>query len=483
MNDKINMQDKTRILEDKMLKARQRRGRYKLETIPNRHVIPVGKSILEIREVLWGDTLTEALHLSRPMSVTLSNSKAATFWMDAEFLPHTPFALVEPNREGGYTINFSVEMLGFIEIGGRRLSLSAAIAEERAEERGEYYSVRLTDDCAVKIDFGALSYYIHKVSLESLTKSPIAENIDYPITAFITFAMLLYALTGLYLNSLPAPEVADIIDGVASRFDPGYLLAQIEPEPEPEIQQAQANGSPAHIGEEGRTGDEDSQLDKTDGSVRRRLDDQQVAEGSGILGAMDQGFEAMDKIFGGGGLGSQLDKYLGQMNGMEGLDMRGAGGMGSRGAGLAGGGIALGIGGVGTKGRSGHRNSRYGIDAARNPKKSKHRIMLDPQPAKIIGSMDKSVIARIIRKHHSQFRYCYQRELNKNPRLYGKISVKFTISPAGLVSSSLVKVSTMRNQEVESCVARTMKRIVFPKPKNHGIVVVTYPFLFNTERI
>ncbi|RJO68632.1 MAG: TonB family protein, partial [Myxococcales bacterium] len=101
----------------------------------------------------------------------------------------------------------------------------------------------------------------------------------------------------------------------------------------------------------------------------------------------------------------------------------------------------------------------------------------------IAGSLDKSIIARIIKKHYSQIKYCYQKELNKNPKLYGKITIKFTISPNGTVSSSVVSVTTMKNVAVEECVAKTIKRIVFPAPKGGGIVVVTYPFIFKAEGV
>ena len=36
----------------------------------------------------------------------------------------------------------------------------------------------------------------------------------------------------------------------------------------------------------------------------------------------------------------------------------------------------------------------------------------------------------------------------------------------------------MNNAELETCVAGRVRTWVFPKPKGGGVVVVTYPFIF-----
>jgi len=50
-----------------------------------------------------------------------------------------------------------------------------------------------------------------------------------------------------------------------------------------------------------------------------------------------------------------------------------------------------------------------------------------------------------------------------------------------LLGQMIVTQGLATKEEVEDCVAKTIKRIVFPSPKGGGIVVVTYPFIFKPE--
>jgi TonB family protein len=79
----------------------------------------------------------------------------------------------------------------------------------------------------------------------------------------------------------------------------------------------------------------------------------------------------------------------------------------------------------------------------------------------------------------AQIRYCYQRELTKNPTLGGKITVKFTIAKDGTVSSASTKSSTMGNEAVETCINTRFMKFQFPEPKGGGVVIVSYPFIFS----
>ena len=84
---------------------------------------------------------------------------------------------------------------------------------------------------------------------------------------------------------------------------------------------------------------------------------------------------------------------------------------------------------------------------------------------------------KVIKNNLNAFRYCYQRELQKDPSLSGKITLKFVISKDGSVSTAAVKSSSMNNSAVESCMVSRMMRLSFPDP-NGGIVMVSYPFYF-----
>jgi TonB family protein len=97
------------------------------------------------------------------------------------------------------------------------------------------------------------------------------------------------------------------------------------------------------------------------------------------------------------------------------------------------------------------------------------------------GALDKEIIRRVIRSHIKEVKFCYEQELLRKPDLYGRVTVQFTITPMGSVSSSAVQQSTMGNAKVEQCIARAVQRWEFPKPQGGGIVIVAYPFVLKAS--
>ncbi|MCB9766243.1 MAG: energy transducer TonB [Alphaproteobacteria bacterium] len=95
----------------------------------------------------------------------------------------------------------------------------------------------------------------------------------------------------------------------------------------------------------------------------------------------------------------------------------------------------------------------------------------------ILGAVDKEAIESVVRRHSNQLRYCYERGLQNNPELEGKVTVKFVIAKDGSVSKSTLKASTLEDSAVEDCVVRVFERMAFPEPKGGGIAIVSYPVI------
>jgi TonB family protein len=93
-------------------------------------------------------------------------------------------------------------------------------------------------------------------------------------------------------------------------------------------------------------------------------------------------------------------------------------------------------------------------------------------------ALDKSVIAKVIRLHWNEIKYCYETQLNQDPHLAGKVAVAFTISGAGVVAAADVSESSLGNRKVEECMITDIKRWRFPEPRGGGQVFVTYPWVF-----
>jgi len=93
------------------------------------------------------------------------------------------------------------------------------------------------------------------------------------------------------------------------------------------------------------------------------------------------------------------------------------------------------------------------------------------------GGLTAEEINRVVKARAGVFRACYQKELNRSPGLGGKLVVHFVIGGDGSVKSAKTAGgSTMRNDDVESCVSSNIMRLKFPA--KGGLANVNYPFLF-----
>lgn len=59
-------------------------------------------------------------------------------------------------------------------------------------------------------------------------------------------------------------------------------------------------------------------------------------------------------------------------------------------------------------------------------------------------------------------------------------SVRFAVAASGTVQMSAVYSSTLGVRRAEDCIAQPVRRWSFPQPDGGGIVVVSYPFVFET---
>ncbi len=109
-----------------------------------------------------------------------------------------------------------------------------------------------------------------------------------------------------------------------------------------------------------------------------------------------------------------------------------------------------------------------------NPKEP----VVEPGHVKVPEGIDGDTIRRYIRMKKSQFRYCYvSNAMVTNPRAAGTVKVAFMISKKGIVLNVKISFSSLNDRATEQCVARTIKRIKFPKTGGRT-AFVTYPLRF-----
>ncbi len=232
---------------------------------------------------------------------------------------------------------------------------------------------------------------------------------------------------------------------------------------------------------EGKFGKQEAKKDQADPSKKgapvvdanKREEDRKKV--SSLLAGM-MGGGAASNVFGPGGLGVGINNALGGMQGGAGVgDAQGVGGLGVRGSGAGGGGTGLGLGGLGTKG-GGRGAGGYGSIDMGGRGHNGTRIV--PGKTTVVGGLDKDVIAKVIKRHQNEIKFCYEAELQKNPALAGKVAVAWTIDPSGAVSDANVSESSIGNANVESCIVQRIRRWKFPEPQGGGVVSVTFPWIF-----
>lgn len=184
---------------------------------------------------------------------------------------------------------------------------------------------------------------------------------------------------------------------------------------------------------------------------------------------------------GGGGGGAVFAKGLGQLDAALDALSNGAGhtpggfaGISARdtGGGM-GPGVGLNLGRLGT-GRGNGEGPSVGLRGKRTDD------IVCPSCTPTLGpGYDRALVLKVVRRHQSEIRYCYESELSKDPSLGGKVTVAWTIGATGRVEFAEVAESGLGNANVESCIVQRIRRWSFPEPNGGQEVAITFPWVFH----
>jgi hypothetical protein len=401
-----------------------------------------------------------------------------SFFVPEEVLPNNNYTLFR-NNGGQWVCLASEKWAGFVDIGETRKTFAELIAEGKAKKNGGLYEIDIPEDARLVVDLGTTIFVAHQVYPGKKALAKMGEGVDYPFLGIIAFMTFVAIMFGVAVAVMPPPP-----DTSKNMLDDHMVELLLEKKEEIKDKKKRDDNPDAGEGakakkEEGKVGKKDAKMDKAKGDkvqMQKQQLDKEIAQNAGVLGALRDDAQ-LDSVLGASGLNADMMNGIGGLIGNKGTQM-GAGGLGARGSGLGGGGTAEGLGGLGTKGR-GSGASGYGSGGGNFGSKGEGGIGTVGGDPIILGALDKSLIDAVIKRNMAQIRYCYQRELTKNPALGGKITVKFVIAKDGTVSSATTKSSTMSNPAVESCINGRFMRFQFPEPKGGGIVIVSYPFIFS----
>jgi len=95
--------------------------------------------------------------------------------------------------------------------------------------------------------------------------------------------------------------------------------------------------------------------------------------------------------------------------------------------------------------------------------------------------LERATPDKYIKWHLTKIRWCFEKEINKNPNMFGVIIVKFEINGSGRVNYTKIKFTSIRNTNIEKCVERQIKMIKFPKIRGGGTKIFEHQFLFKNS--
>ena len=427
--------------------------------------------------LVWNGTVMQEHTLNVPSElarVTIGEKRSNTFVLSGAGAPET-FDLFRHARDG-YDLDLLSGMTGKLLLGGTESKVEDRVGQSHRVGQGDWGVIHYLD---VTIFF----QYVD-ADLKTLNRNIFAGLAAAGTLSTALWFSFLVQFTFVFVCRLLWDEELDARDyELPERYV--RIIAAAPPDEIMDIQEEEAEDdttSARAAGEEGRFGEEDAELEDSilpdhDGPLLTELPDTELGR------AMDQAIAQsgeLSRIFNSNDLMAGIGADFATAGEGDIFAMgRGSGGMGLQGSGRGGGGSGFGrVHGVGNIDTGGGRgvSANMGRRGQRAP-----RARVERGRANVSGFLSREQIERVVRRHARGIRYCYERELQDDPSLEGRIVANWTIDLDGHVSRRSIESNSMGDRNVESCLLREIGRMRFPEPDG-GMVVVSYPFSFRGVR-
>lgn len=474
-----------------------------------------GKFGLEIG-VFLGESLMDVRHFRTPTTVTVGEDLRSSYKVPQEILTTGRYELVKP-QGNGFALNIGLEAFGgAVHAGGRTM----ALAEARSSGVAPGGMLPLDQDTRAKLELGNLTFLIGYQPLPKRPKVGLLRQINVQEQIYLALSVILHLAFLILLSLIPEEQLRATKD---PRKEKSSLIQAIQvaeqekkkeeeeeakeeekkipdfevedKEMKVEVAEEETPAPPIEVEKKEKKPDQSLTSKLTPKEVKER--NKQIVQNAGlnkvlnqtdllanVMGGTNQYLGDAKKgmkILGSNAAGENYDS--GSMNPFGGeLAQGGPGGTG----GFAGNLSTLG-GGTGGPGGGG-MVAGLGKEAAGGDRKvnvafkdTTQKIKVTVADVSVSGELDKATVRRVIQSYLGQIKWCYQKELQKNPDLGGKVVLSFLIAANGSTVNPKVSLNTMSTPEVGSCIAQKATRWKFPSPRNGGVVKVSYPFLFKSK--
>lgn len=400
---------------------------------------------------------------------------------------------------------------GVLRRGTQTQSFNELLAQNRlSAQQGGVYGLALEQGESVRIDFPNEIYvYVRYVS--AAPKPLAAPFFDFTSTELTGFVMsfVLTAILGLYMALYtPPPPSQDQLEDQVVRTAVFVYKEQPKPPPPPPPPEAPKKVEKPIVREEKKP--VKPQTDKPQGKAAEVMPKKSDKKLPKVLTSVKQGGEiktgqkdganakSVEKrdvnktgllgVFGSKGAQTELDQAYSGAGELQGLANSATGTAGSsknrpgeglgaaiKDVGAGGKGTAtVGIAGVGSNG-SGFGRNGYGTGGLGEKKGT--LVIPGGAEESFDSQIDREAIRRVVRQHIREVQYCYEKELNQDPNLAGKVLVTWQIGAGGRVIAASVTNSTLSRKAVGDCLVARLKTWRFPEPPADKEPNVTFPFL------
>lgn len=417
--------------------------------------------------LVWQGTVLQERSV-RSGSITVGGDRKASF--NAPSSGEDSIDTLFSGSGSSFTLTPFAGMTGMVTIGGKQQAVAGG------------GSLNVSPGDWGVLNLGEVSFYFQWVEDDAAAIPFLSGAFDFNMASTITISAAVHL--GLYILSAlwptpPRSQTFEIPDRLAARLLVDADLNAVEDMVE-EDAPIDESTSKAAGGEEGRFGEEDAEVEDSvlpdhDGPLVEELQTTELGRAMdaaiGASGALTSVFGASDMM--GNTFGADF-ATAGEGDIM--IVGRGSMGLGMRGTGRGGGGDGLGrVHGVGDIDTGSGRGQGASLGGRGERERTARVSTGTPQ---VNGFLSREQIERVVRRHRRGLQYCYERELQNDPSLSGRVSVNWTIDLEGRVSAASVTENTIGNRNVESCVLEEVRRMRFDQPDG-GQVVVTYPFTFS----
>ena len=439
-------------------------------------------NVLEVT-LVWGERTLEVRTFREGAVITIGPQKDATFTiaLRGEKLQRTPVRLAQYEK-GFVAFHLPVEASGLIWQGAETISIDNLRHQDKSKTEFSDLNLKIRVGDRAHIEFGELSLNFRFVAKVRQEIRPFWKDLDATFVKIGVATVAFFLLVAGLLSIREKPPAPPTLAQIPAQLKRVLYNAGIE---NALRKQQAAIGQLAQNLEGGRAkgteGKVSGQFDRRKvvqhkAALRHRMNAVAQSESAAIQKELNTAFSAGSTIETNPTAKAVVMEGSPHAGNAAAAIINGGFARGTQGLGPGGGGQSVGIGsleGYSTGGGLGAGD--FGLSPSKG--RAIHIGDLQQTDIEVLGGLDPSVIAAIIRRYLAQIQNCYEQQLTLHPNLRGKVTVAFIIGPNGGVEKANIFESTLNNLPTEECIVHHVEGWKFPRPRGGGTVGVKYPFL------